>query len=155
MFITYSCSFSCYENVFNALELVVESIDVTSLAWSNQKSPVCACTYIIGPSIELILGIKLRLSLISIDCWKGLRSLEFPPISPWSGAYGLYVSCICITIIYTFIVRLVPVLPALNYTCATCMYFWFQCYVNYFCAPCMCGFQCSIHLFFIKNNQPF
>ena len=153
MFITYSCSYSFYGYILDALKVVVEAIDVTSLSWSAQESPVCACTYSVVPSIELILGIKYKLSLISLDLWRGLRYLKFPPILPWAGAYGLYVSCICITIIHTFIVRLVPVIPALNYPRAPCTYLLLQCSLQCSCDPCTYVFQWSLKFLCQKNDS--
>ena len=122
MLIAYSCGYSFRRHVFDALEVVVEARNIVALAWSAKKSPVCAYTYSVGTSIQLILCIKSRLSLISIDWWRGLRLLGFPPMLPQAGSYGMYVSCICITIIHTFKVRLVFVIPALNYHNATCTY---------------------------------
>ena len=124
VFIAYSYSYSWYGHVFGTLEIVVEAIEVTKLSWSSQESPVYACTYSVGPIVKLILGIKFWFNLIVIDCWRGLRYLDLPPISPWSGAYCLYMSCIYIPIIYKFIVRVAPVLPALNYPRAPCTYFY-------------------------------
>ena len=101
----------------------MESINITALAWSAQKSLVCACAYSVGSSTEIIICIKSRLSFISIYYCRGIISLDLSPISPWDGSYGLYVSCIYITIIHKFTVRLVPVIPALNYPCASCNFF--------------------------------
>ena len=125
----------------------MEAIDVTSLAWSAQESPFYDYTHSVGPSIKLIIGIKYRLIIISLDCWRDLGSLDLPPISTWAGAYGLYISCICITLIHKFIAIVVPVLPALNYSRATCTYFLLQCSLHYSCAPCSYVFQCSLNLF--------
>ena len=66
MFIAYYCSYSFYGHVLNALEVVVEAIDIIALVRSAQESLVCACTYSVGPSIELILGIKSILSLVGL-----------------------------------------------------------------------------------------
>ena len=68
-------------------------------------------------------------------------------VNVFMAAYGLYVTCICITIIYTFLVRVDPMLPALNYPCDTCTYFLFQGSLQYACAPCTYIFQCYLHLF--------
>ena len=141
------CSYSFYGHVLNALEIFAEAIDVISLTWSAQESPVCASTYSFGPSTEIILGIKSRLILISIDCWQGLRCLDLPPILPCNGAYGMYVSCICIKIIHTFIVRVSTVLPALNYPSDTCTYSLFQFSLHYDYNPFTYVFQCYLHLF--------
>ena len=83
VFIAYSCRYSCYGHVLGAFKLVVESIDVSSLAWGVQESPVWTrgvsyrnrlflwFQYIFSGCISLMFVSKLNDYKTKMEKWTG------------------------------------------------------------------------------------